>query len=883
VTELGLTTEEAALARGRHGRNELPHPPAPSVAVRIARQLKDPMILLLVGAAVVTIGLGHLVDTTVIFAVIAVNTALGVGQELRAEKALEALGRLAAPVSKVIRDGAVVTLPSPEVVPDDCVVLEAGDIVPADGVVLSSHTLQVDEAAVTGESMPVAFAEGGEVSAGTVVTGGRATVRITRTGQDSALGRIAQLVATSRVRATPLQVRLAGLSRTLVVVASVAAAVVFVLGLSQGTDPADMLVIAVSLAVAAVPESLPAVVAVALALGAYRMARRNAIVRSLPAVETLGSVSVLASDKTGTLTEGRMAAVSVWEPSIGVVAADALSDVIADPGVHRLLEAAVLCNDAQRAASDNETRFAGDALEIALLRLADDHGLVPEQVRLEWPRTAEAPFDASTRLMTTDHRSSGSRAQRTIVKGAPEAVIAQVDGSVVDAAESAARAMAAHGLRVIAVAERTPSDDVRAESPALLGLIGVADPPRTTAPEIVSACRRAGVDVVMVTGDHPDTARAIAAEIGILSHRPTVRLGDDADRSGYASDETVGVYARVRPEQKVAIVESLQAGGHVVAVTGDGVNDAPALRAADIGVAMGRGGTEVARQAADLVLADDNLLTVLAAMEEGRRILMNIRRFLRYALSGGLAEVLVLVAAPFVGIPIPLLPAQILWINLLTHGVPGVAFGAEPGDPRAMRRGPSSPDESVLGGGLGRQVLIGGALIAAVSLAAGVIADAAGHPVQSSIFAVLSIAQLGLALAVRAPRRRLQRSGRALEAAVAVSALLQAAAIYAPPLQPFLHTAPLPLTMALACLALGALPGAVLQVASRRPGRPADPPTEDGPDDDDATVSGATQPEGGVDLAGADLRLLGISPRSRDSRDQNGAGVRDEFVRPWRR
>jgi len=381
--------------------------------------------------------------------------------------------------------------------------------------------------------------------------------------------------------------------------------------------------------------------------------------------------------------------------------------------------------------------------------------------------------------------------------------------------------MAARGLRVIAVAERTQSD-APPGSASLLGLIGVADPPRATASEIVSACRRAGVDVVMVTGDHPGTARAIASEIGILDRRPAVALADDVERMGDASNGTIGVYARVRPEQKVAIVEALQAGGHVVAVTGDGVNDAPALRAADIGVSMGRGGTEVARQAADLVLADDNLLTVILAVEEGRRILVNIRRFLWYALSGGLAEILVLVLAPFVGIPIPLLPTQILWVNLLTHGLPGVAFGTEPGEPDAMRRGPSSPDESVLGGGLARQVLLGGSLIGAATLAAGVIADGAGHPVQSSVFAVLSIAQLGLALAVRAPRRRFQRSGRALEAAVAGSALLQVAAIYAPPLQELLHTAPLSAPMALVCLVLGALPALVVGLlrcvgASRRP------------------------------------------------------------------
>ena len=633
------------------------------------------------------------------------------------------------------------------------------------------------------------------------------------------MGRIAQLVAGAKVRPTPLQTRLGRLSRTLVVIAAVASVAVFILGLLQGTDAADMLVIAVSLAVAAVPESLPAVVAVALALGAYRMARRNAIVRSLPAVETLGSVSVLASDKTGTLTEGRMSAVAVWTPGGGLIAADAVSDPVAeDDDLWHLLEAAVLCNDAYRAGDGAASTFAGEALEVALLRLAEDHGVFADRRRADWPRIAEVPFEARTRLMTTDHRSAtGSAVERRLVKGAPEVVIDEVsDAAGADAAGSTARTMAARGLRVIAVAERAESDVEDASSSTLLGLVGIADPPRHTAAEIVSACRDAGVDVVMVTGDHPDTARAIAAEIGILEARPEVAIADDVEHRGRGADGAIGVFARVRPEQKVSIVEALQADGHVVAVTGDGVNDAPALRAADIGVAMGKGGTEVARQAADLVLADDNLLTVLVAMEEGRRILTNIRRFLRYALSGGLAEILVLMFAPFVGIPIPLLPGQILWINLLTHGVPGVAFGAEPGDPGAMRRAPSSPDDSVLGGGLARLVVVGGMLIAVVTLAAGVIADAAGHSVQSSIFAVLSMAQLGLAIAVRAPRRRFQRNGRALEAAIAASALLQAAAIYAPPLQAFLHTAPLPPSMASACLLLAAVPGIVVWLTSRR-------------------------------------------------------------------
>ncbi len=795
------------------------------------------MILLLLAAAAVTTALKDVTDTVVIGAVILLNTAMGVVQEIRAERALAALEDMSAPTARVVRDGHVQVIPAPILVPGDLMHLEAGDIVPADALVLEAHELHLDESAMTGESVPVERLDGADVQAGTVVTRGRAAATVTRTGSESALGQIAQLVAAAPVRATPLQRRLSRLSRTLVVAAAVASAVVFLMGLVQGRSIGTMLVVAVSLAVAAVPESLPAVVSVALALGAYRMARRSAIVRRLPAVETLGSVSVLATDKTGTLTEGRMTASHVWTPEAAyAVSVDGGPALVRDDGASadpasadlaRLLRAVVLCNDAQVVAVEGRSDLVGDPLETALLALAQAAGLDVAMTRAAWPRVDEDPFDSRTRRMTTEHRSPGG-VDVVIVKGAPESVFVTLEPSpAVTQAEDAATALARSGRRVIAVAETAPDPADPELHPVnrLLGLVAISDPPRRTARDVIAACRDAGVRVVMITGDHADTARAIAVDLELTVDAPVVQVGDGSDGAleadhGQAArtelGDEVSVYARTRPEQKVNIVRSLQAAGHVVAMTGDGVNDAPALRAADIGVAMGRGGTEVARQAAALVLADDDLGTVVAAIEEGRRILANIRAFLRYALSGGFAEVLVMIVAPFIGMPIPLLPGQILWINMLTHGPPGVAFGAEPVDPAVMKQPSRHPEESVLGDGLGRQILVLGSVIAAVALAAGLAADASGQPVQSHVFLVLGLAQLGVAMALRNPRRGRTWRGRSLEAAVAVSAVLLLAALYVPALQDLLHTDPLEAQALIPLFLLSMIPGLFARLVRRR-------------------------------------------------------------------
>lgn len=825
----GLTSDEAERLLREVGRNELARSAPPTLLRRVLGQLSDPMILLLLGACVVTLFLGDLVDTGVIVAVVVLNSAIGIVQEGKAEQSLAALEALAAPTARVRRDGRFVELDAAEIVPGDVVSLGGGDLVPADLRLTTAHTVQVDESSMTGESVPVDRVPGDELSAGTVVTRGRAEGVVTATGTHSALGRIAELVAASPRLATPLQRRLGELSRTLVIAAGCVSLVVFAVGVAQGRDIGQMLVVGVSLAVAAVPESLPAVVSVALALGAYRMARRAAIVRRLPAVETLGSVTVIATDKTGTLTRNEMVARSGWVPGgfFGLDGLDGLDGTggTGGPGgpggldgtgaaVVPLLEAVALCSDAHLAAESDEALTEGDPLDAALLGLAVACGIDVARIRARHPRVAEVPFDNLVRTMSTTHASApGTRL--VIVKGAPEAVFDLLPEGVDSEAREAADTLARAGSRVLAVAVRSlPAADDSAQDSEflLLGLVAVADPVRDTARNVVSACHDAGVQVVMVTGDHPTTASSIAHQVGIRPSSALVLDALDDEAVAQAAGETL-VFARAKPHQKLALVRSLQQSGQVVAMTGDGVNDAPALRAADIGVAMGQRGTEVARQAAELILADDDLRTVVVAIEEGRRIAANIRTFLRYGLAGGFAEVLVMLVGPLLGMALPLLPAQILWVNMLTHGLPGVAFGGQPANPANMRRPPRSPEESVLGGGLWRDVMTTGALVATVCLVAGLLAPSG--EARTHIFLVLGLAQLGVGLALRQPQPGRKLWSDFLVGAIACSAVLQFAAVLVEPLRDLLGTQlPSPGAIAWLC-ALAVVPGAIVKLAGR--------------------------------------------------------------------
>jgi Ca2+-transporting ATPase len=809
VVTSGLTSHEAAARRAVDGPNTVARPRPTPVVARVLRQLADPLIVLLLAAFVITVLVSDVTDALIIALVVVANTAIGVVQEVRADHAIEALDALTAPTARVVRDGADVLLPAGEVVRGDLVHLEAGDIVPADLSLVEAHRLRLDESALTGESEPVTRAAGEEAPAGSIVLVGRAAGLVTRTGAASGLGRVAALVAGTRPGPTPLQRRLSSLSRVLGLAVVVLSALVLLVGVLFGRPPLQMAITAVSLVVAAVPESLPAVVTLSLALAARRMAARRAIPRRLHAVETLGSVTVIASDKTGTLTEGRMSVrravdahnVTYPVPGRGY---EPVGSVPGAADLRELARAVVLCNDANLVPPDADNpdwRAAGDPLEAALLAFAGRCGLSPEAERAAWPRVAEHPFDQQTRRMTTAHRCPDGRTL-VVCKGAPEALLSTMDsGAMARAAE-----LAAEGLRVLAVATAVVDSDVDLAAPEglrFVGLVGIGDPVRAQAPAIAEAIDAAGIRLLLITGDHPGTATAIGRDVGIWRDGDDVHRGDegtpDADRA-----DKVRVFARVPPEQKLDIVAALQERGHVVAMTGDGVNDAPALRRADIGVGMG-GGTEVARQAADLVLVDDNLATIATAVREGRRIYDNIRRFLHYGLSGGAAEIIVMLVGPFLGLPLPLLPAQILWVNLLTHGLPGVALGAEPAEPGTMRRPPRSPTESVLGGGLARAIGWTGSLLAAVVLSVGVLAAQVGWPWQSMVFTVLGLAQLGVALAVRATPVPGGERNPALLAAVALSAVLQVAGVAFGPLRTLLGTEPL----TLAQFALGALASAV--------------------------------------------------------------------------
>ena len=799
----GLSSAQAAARLARDGANVLPRKPPTPLWRRVTRQLRDPLIVVLLVAAALTIVTGDWTDATVIMLVIVVNTTVGVAQEVRADRAITALADLTTPEARVVRDGRQRRIPASEVVVGDLLVLAEGDIVPADAEVVESAALLVDESALTGESVPVDKGAAARVSSGTVVVRGRGRAVVTATGAASASGRIAALMEKGG-GLTPLQRRLAGVGRLLAGVAVVLSAVVLVLGLIRGQPVELMVVTAISLVVAAVPESLPAVVTLSLALGARRMAARNALIRHLPAVETLGSVTVLATDKTGTLTEGRMVARHLWTPyaeaavsGSGYAPGGAIETE--DPSrFSALLEAAALCNDARLSppqAEGGEWTALGDPTEAALLAAAARLGLDRAELQRRFPRVAELPFDSGRKRMTTVHLLPDGGA-RLICKGAPEAllrpgVLTDDPALVARAAERADR-YARDGYRVLAVAA-ADLDAVPASVPetglSLLGLIAILDPPREAAAGAVADCKRAGIKPVLITGDHPGTARAIAAELGIVG--PGEVAVDCREPGGALVDEggPAAVYARATPEQKLGLIESLRDRGEVLAMTGDGVNDGPALRRADIGVAMGRRGTEVARQAAVLVLADDNLDTVVAAVEEGRRVYANIRRFLVYGLSGGAAEIAVMLLGPFLGLPLPLLPAQILWINLLTHGLPGVALGGEPVVPATMARPPRPPGQSIMGAGLWQRVVRIAIVLTGVTLGVAVWAAATGRPWQSMAFFALGATQLGVALGTRTRPRSL--ANPMLLAAVAGALVLQLAGLYVPLLQELLGTRPL--------------------------------------------------------------------------------------------
>ncbi len=826
----GLPPEEARGRLARYGPNELRARAVKPVWRLFLEQFTNAMILVLIGAAVITAAIGDLKDTVVILAIVALNGIVGFVQEYRAEKAMDALKRMTSPSTRVVRGGETALVPAAELVPGDLVRLDAGDVVTADLRLVEAQSLRINEAALTGESEPASKTTQPlpEVTAalladqknmgfsGTAVTYGRGLGVVVATGMETALGRVADLLQEHAGGQTPLQRRLSTLGKRLAVAAAVVCVFVFLSGVARG-EPLDvMFLTAVSLAVAAIPEGLPAVVTIALALGARRMARRHSLIRKLPAVETLGSVTVICSDKTGTLTENRMLVERVWTPAgeyqvtgDGYAPEGAFEpEPVDDPILDRLVRVAAACNDASLrapAASGDPWTITGDPTEAALLALAAKRGVDATRLVAACPRVEELTFDSERRRMATLHATDD--AVWVAVKGALEALgplIDSADADLVARAERVAERYAAAGYRVLALAERTVPDvpgrlDDAEQGLRLLGIVGMADPPRAASAPSIAACRTAGVTPVMITGDHPLTATAIARRIGVLREGGRTLTGvelealDDAAFDAVVAD--VAVYARTNPEQKLRIVDAWRRRAAVVAMTGDGVNDAPALKLADIGVAMGITGTEVSKEAADMVLADDDFATIVAAVEEGRRIYDNIRRFVRYLLTTNSAEIWVMALAPFLGLPFPLVAVQILWINLATDGFPALALGVEPAERDTMRRPPRLPSESIFARGLWQHAIWVGLFMAGVTLAVQAYAIGQGWPWQSMVFTTLALLQLGHAMAIRSERESLFRLGLRsnvpLVLAVSATLVVQLALVFVPALQPIFETAAL--------------------------------------------------------------------------------------------
>ncbi len=876
----GLNEAEVARRQAEDGRNELVEHGIKSPWQIAWEQLKATMVVILIIAALLSAFMGDYKDAIVIMVIVVLNAILGFTQEYRAERAMAALKQMTVPIVRVRRNGRVQEIAASNLVRGDIVLLEAGNFVPADGRVLASANLRIQEAALTGESEAVSK-EPASLSApdlplgdrynmaymGTVVTYGRGQIIITATGMRTELGAIATLIQTIEQESTPLQRRLDQLGRILAGVAIALVTVIFVLGLLRGEGLKEMFLIAISMAVAAVPEGLPAVVTIALALGAQRMLKRRALIRKLAAVETLGSVTVICSDKTGTLTENRMTVtvLDIAGPQIDLAGdlsaasvpnnESVITQLQQHPALALLLMGGALCNDALIEPTDDNSgqiHIVGDPTEGALVVAASRLGLDKAHLSTAFARIAELPFDSTRKRMTTVHAVPAATATTgsslgplwaslagvseapyvAFTKGAVDSLL-EVTSKVwnngqIEPLDTPWRAriitandqLAQNGMRVLGVAYQplhvsitNGNTNFLEHDLVFIGLVGMIDPARPEVRDAVATCISAGIRPVMITGDHPLTAQAIARELGIatdgrvltgqeLEHMTVEDLEDLVDK--------VAVYARVSPEHKLKIVQALQTRGHIVAMTGDGVNDAPALKKADIGIAMGITGTDVSKEAATMVLQDDNFATIIAAVEEGRVIYDNIRKFIKFLMTSNSGELWVMLLAPLLGMPLPLLPLQILWVNLVTDGLPALALGVEPAEPNTMQRPPHPPNENIFGRGLGAHILWVGLLIGVLTLGTGYWYWRADHPNwQTMLFMTLTLTQMAHVLAVRSERESFFRIGllsnKSLLVAVALTFVLQLAVIYLPWLQSFFSTVALSASDLAICLLLSSV------------------------------------------------------------------------------
>ena len=841
----GLAEGESRRRLENYGRNELHTAKGQGILLRFFSQFQDLMVLILLAAAAVSFavswvkGDGEYVDSLIILAIVVVNAVIGTVQELRADKAIEALKKLSSPHAQVIRDGRRQRVESWELVPGDVVVLQAGDLVPADLRLLRSVELKAEESALTGESVPAEKdadarcprnAPLGErknmVFSSTGVASGAGVGVVTATGMDTAMGQIARMLESEKAPQTPLQQRLKQTGKVLGAGVVLICGVIFLLGLLQRMEPLEMFMIAISLGVAAIPEGLTAVVTIVLAMGIKRMAQKRAIVRHLPAVETLGSTQVICSDKTGTLTQNKMT-VAVFSGSRG-------EERLEGAAAQFALELASLCNNTQVVGGV----LTGDPTETAFLRACKRE---KETLEEEFPRVGEIPFTSARKMMTTAHRLPGG-GYRVISKGAPDVLIARCteiaqgkgaqpfSGAMKAKVLSDNTALAQRALRVLAVAYKDVStlsqDDRETESGlTFCGLIAMEDPPRPGVKEAVAQCKRAGILPVMITGDHAATALAIGKRLGMAESASQVMTGrdldglDDGDLSRKIFDYRI--FARVSPEHKVKIVKAFQRRGMVVAMTGDGVNDAPALKSADIGCAMGKNGTEVAQSAADMVLTDDDFSTIVAAVREGRGIYQNIRKTIHFLLSCNIGEILVVFAAFLLRVPTPLLAIQLLWVNLVTDSFPALALGVDPIQKDVMDAPPHKREEGIFSGGMGFSVAVEGCLVGALALLAYTLgrvffdADPA-QPVlgRTMAFCVLSLSQLVHSFNMRSERSVVGLglfSNRKLVLACGFCALLMVSVVLCPPLAALFRTVPLTGFQWLLVAALSLCPLAVVE------------------------------------------------------------------------